>query len=78
VDRVTSRPSRSSSAPRWLAVVAGPPVLFLLAVGPRYGGLLAAMWVALAGTVAYAALSGGRQQPDEYDPRGRLYGKRDR
>ena len=71
-----STSSRPSSAPRWLVAVLAPAVLFVLAVGPRYGGLLAAMWVVLVGTMAYAALSRGPQRTDDYDPRGRLYGRK--
>jgi hypothetical protein len=71
-----STPDRASSVRRWLVAVLAPALLFVLAVGPRFGGLLAAMWVVLVGTMAFAALSRGGDRPDEYDPRGRLYGRR--
>jgi hypothetical protein len=66
---VTPPSSRAASVRRWAVVVLAPAVLLLLGLGPRFGGLLAAMWVVLAGTVAVAATSRGEQRSGPPGPR---------
>ena len=71
MERVTPR-VRALRPYLWATVV--PAVLFLLLLGPRFGGLLAAMWVGLVLTIGFAATSTRPEPPNTHDPRGRLHG----
>lgn len=58
----------------WLWGALVPTVLSLLLLGAPLGGLLAAMWVVLVLTIGVAATSTREEQPNTFDPRGRLHG----
>jgi len=66
--------SRARALRPYLYAAAVPAVLALLLMGARLGGLLAVMWVVLVLTIGVAMTSQGPEQPNTYDPRGRLHG----
>ena len=71
MQRVTSR---ARALRPWLAAAVLPALVALLAMGPRAGALLGAMWAALVLTAGLAATSQRAEEPNTYDPRGRLHG----